>query len=278
MNIYYNNTIKVDDEVLKEYSKRWKKPKVMTDEVETSKKENNVIDFYRPKGAQIEALYELKKCRMEGYDRGLVVAATGIGKTYLAAFDSKEFEKVLFVAHREEILKQAEETFKNVRPYDSMGFFNADIKDTDKDIIFASVQTLGKEEYLNEDCFSKDYFDYIVIDEFHHAVTERYMNIINYFKPKFLLGLTATPERLDNKDVFELCDYNVVYELRLKDAINRGYLVPFHYYGIYDEVDYSNLPIINGKYKEEELEKVLMINKRADLILRNYLKFNKKEQ
>jgi hypothetical protein len=89
------------------------------------------------------------------------------------------------------------------------------------------------------------------------------------------LGLTATPERLDNKDVFELCDYNVVYELRLKDAINKGYLVPFHYYGIYDETDFSKIPVINGKYKEDELERVLMIHKRADLILKNYLKFNK---
>lgn len=95
----------------------------------------------------------------------------------------------------------------------------------------------------------------IVIDEFHHAVAKSYSNITSYFKPKFLLGLTATPERLDNKDVFELCDYNVVYELRLKDAINKGFLVPFHYYGIYDETDFSNIPIINGKYKEDELER-----------------------
>ncbi|MEZ0537675.1 DEAD/DEAH box helicase family protein [Caldicellulosiruptoraceae bacterium PP1] len=236
-----------------------------------------IVKLFEPRGAQIEALYELKKSRLEGFNKGLIVAATGIGKTYLAAFDSKEFKKVLFVAHREEILKQAKNIFKNIRPQDTFGFFNADIKDTISNIIFASVQTLGKEEYLNEQYFTPEYFEYIIVDEFHHAVSKSYMNIINYFKPKFLLGLTATPERLDNKDVFELCDYNIVYEIRLKDAINKGYLVPFHYYGIYDETDYTNIPITNGKYNEEELEKVLMINKRADLILKNYLKFNKQK-
>ncbi|WP_337961064.1 DEAD/DEAH box helicase [Caloramator sp. mosi_1] len=257
---------------MKKYSLQWKKPKFILDENNEDKK---IINLYKPRGAQIEALYELKRSRLEGFNKGLVVAATGIGKTYLAAFDSLEFKKVLFVAHREEILKQAAESFRNVRPEDTIGFFNADVKDLDCDILFASVQTLGKEEYLNKEFFNNNHFDYIVIDEFHHAVSSRYMNIINYFEPKFLLGLTATPERLDNKDIFELCDYNVVYELRLKDAINKGYLVPFHYYGIYDETDFSNIPVINGKYKEKELEEVLMLNKRANLILKNYLKYSK---
>ncbi|SHK05347.1 PLD-like domain-containing protein [Anaerobranca californiensis DSM 14826] len=267
--IYKNNSIKVDDKTLKEYSLKWRKPKVFLEKDSESK----VVDFYQPKGAQIEALYQLKKSRLEGYNKGLVVAATGIGKTYLAAFDSKGFNKILFVAHREEILKQSAETFNNVRPYDKIGFFTGEKKDLDCDILFASVQTLGKEEYLNDEYFHKNYFDYIVIDEFHHAVSSRYRNIINYFQPKFLLGLTATPERLDNKDIFALCDYNVVYELRLKDAINKGYLVPFHYYGIYDETDFSKIPIVNGKYNERELEEVLMLNKRAELILKNYLKY-----
>jgi superfamily II DNA or RNA helicase len=99
-------------------------------------------------------------------------------------------------------------------------------------------------------------------DEFHHAVAGNYQNIINYFKPKFLLGLTATPERLDNKDVFALCDYNVVYEVRLKDAVNKGWLVPFRYYGIYDDTKYENIYNKNGKYNEKQLEKALMIEKR----------------
>lgn len=105
----------------------------------------------------------------------------------------------MFVAHREEILKQAAESFKNVRDSDDYGFFNGDSKCTEKSVIFASVATLGRVEYLNENYFAPDYFTYVVIDEFHHAVNEQYQRIVDYFKPKFLLGLTATPERMDGK-------------------------------------------------------------------------------
>ena len=108
-------------------------------------------------------------------------------------------------------------------------------------MIFASVATLGRVEYLNENYFAPDYFTYVVIDEFHHAVNEQYKRIVDYFKPKFLLGLTATPERMDGKNIYEICDYNVPYEISLKEAINKGMLVPFHYYGIFDETDYSKL-------------------------------------
>lgn len=148
----------------------------------------------------------MKKSRLEGWDKGIVVAATGVGKTFLAAFDSVGFEKVLFIAHREEILSQAESTFKCVRPGDSTGFFSGDRKDRNCDILFATVQTLGRKEYLNTEYFERNAFDYIVIDEFHHAVADSYKNILVYFKPRFLLGLTATPERLDSQDVFALCD------------------------------------------------------------------------
>lgn len=155
-----------------------------------------------------------------------------------------------------------------------MGFFMNSIKDNDKDIVFASVQSLGKGNYLSEDYFPRDYFDYIVIDEFHHAVCKNYQNIINYFKPKFMLGLTATPDRLDNKDVFSICDYNTVYEVTLKTAIDKGWLVPFRYYGIYDEsVNYDEIEFKNGKYNEKQLEEALSINKRAELILNHYKKY-----
>lgn len=144
----------------------------------------------------------LENTREEGARRALVQAATGVGKTYLAAFDSKNYERVLFVAHREEILKQAAESFKNVRDSDDYGFFNGDSKCTGKSVIFASVATLGRAEYLNENYFAPDYFTYVVIDEFHHAVNEQYQRIVDYFKPKFLLGLTATPERMDGKNIY----------------------------------------------------------------------------
>lgn len=274
--LFINHSIIIDDEVMENYSKNWVRPKVFKD-IEKIKEEDGVSLLFEPRGAQVEALYKLQETRDEGFDKALVVAATGIGKTYLAAFDSKKYKRVLFVAHREEIINQAAQSFKNVRNNEEVGFFYNNTKDTDKNIVFALVQTLGKEKYLNEEFFSKDYFDYIIIDEFHHAVSNNYRNIIEYFTPKFLLGITATPERLDSKDVFALCDYNLVYEIRLAEAINKGFLVPFRYYGIYDEtVDYSKIDFINGKYKEDELEKALMLNERANLIYNHYSKYNSK--
>lgn len=268
--LFSNHSIIITDEILQNYSKSWIKPKFS--KITLNKKHNKVFE---PNPPQIEALYLLNQSRAKGYDKGLVVATTGIGKTYLAAFDTKDYNKILFVAHREEIIKQASATFKAIHPNKSQGFFYNVQKDTDRDITFALVQTLGRTDYLNENYFKKDAFDYIIIDEFHHAVSNNYKNIINYFTPKFLLGLTATPERLDNKDVFALCDYNTVYEIRLKQAINKGFLSPFKYYGIYDDtIDYSTVNITNGNYDEKDLEEKLMIHKRADLVLNHYLKYS----
>ena len=267
--LFANHSIKISDEILKNYSKSWIKPKFS--KVTLNKKYDKEIE---PNPPQIEALYLLNQSRAKGYDKGLVVATTGIGKTYLAAFDTKNYNKILFIAHREEIIKQASDTFKAIYPDKSQGFFYNNQKDTNKDITFALVQTLGKNNYLNENYFKKDDFEYIIIDEFHHAVSNNYTNILDYFTPKFLLGLTATPERLDNKDVFALCDYNIVYEIRLKEAINKGFLSPFNYYGIYDDtIDYSTINTKNGNYDEKDLENKLMINKRCDLVLNHYLKY-----
>lgn len=275
--LFNNHSLIITDEVLKDYSKQWTRPNIYKDIEKEESKEDNVINIFEPRGAQIEALYSLEKSREEGFDKGLVVAATGIGKTYLSAFDSAKYNKILFVAHREEIIKQAAQSFKNVRNSDDIGFFYSNQKDTKNSFIFALVQTLGKEQYLNEEYFSKDYFDYIIVDEFHHAVSSNYKKIIDYFTSKFLLGLTATPERLDSKDVFALCDYNMVYEVRLKDAINKGWLVPFRYYGIYDEtVNYEHIDYKNGKYDDKQLEEALMLNKRGEIILNHYLKYNSK--
>ena len=275
--LFNNHSLIITDEVLKNYSKQWTRPNVYKDIEREENKEDNIINIFEPRGAQIEALYSLEKSREEGFDRGLVVASTGIGKTYLAAFDSVKYNKILFIAHREEIIKQAAQSFKNVRNSNDIGFFYGNQKDTNNSFIFALVQTLGKDEYLNEEYFSKDYFDYIIVDEFHHAVSNNYRKIIDYFNPRFLLGLTATPERLDSKDVFALCDYNMVYEVRLKDAINKGWLVPFRYYGIYDDtVNYEGIDYKNGKYADKQLEEALMLNKRGELILNHYLKYNSK--
>lgn len=114
-------------------------------------------------------------------------------------------------------------------------------------------------------------------DEFHHAVTDQYQRIVNYFKPQFMLGLTATPERMDGKSIYEICDYNVPYEITLKEAINKGALVPFHYYGIYDETDYSTLKLIKGRYDEKDLNDKYIGNvKRYDLIYKYYKKYRSK--
>ncbi len=274
--LFYNHSIILDDDVLKEYANNWKRPSVYKD----IEKYNIYVDEtsqYMPRGAQIEALYALKSTREEGADKALIYAATGVGKTYLAAFDSVNYEKVLFVAHREEILKQAANSFINVRSYCNYGFFTGKIKDIDKDIVFASVSSLGKTSFLKENYFPADYFDYIIVDEFHHAVANQYKRILEYFKPKFMLGLTATPERMDGRSIYALCDYNVPYQISLKDAINKGYLVPFRYYGIYDEtVDYNSIHRINGKYIESELEEKLLIQKRYDLIYKHYKKYKTK--
>lgn len=278
--LFYNHSNIIDDQTLKEYSLSWKKPAVQRDldrydsEAQEEDEDGEEEELFQPRGAQIEALYALKNTRREGADKALIFAATGIGKTYLAAFDSMPYEKVLFVAHRDEILQQAAESFRNVRRSDDYGFFTGKEKTIGKSVIFASVYSLGKQSSLNKQNFSPEYFDYIVIDEFHHAVTDQYRNIIEYFKPRFLLGLTATPERMDGRSIYELCDYNVPYQISLMDAINKGILVPFHYYGIYDEtVDYSLIRREHGAYVEKALTAGLLADGRPDLIFRYYMKY-----
>lgn len=277
--LFQNHSIAIDDEELRKYSKNWHKPAVSKDleRYDAESEDEKVKELFEPRGAQIEALCTLEHTRAEGARRALISAATGVGKTYLAAFDSEKYKRVLFVAHKEEILRQAANSFQNVRKSDDYGFFDGDEKCTDKSVIFASVATLGKSEYLNETYFPKDYFDYVVIDEFHHAVNDQYMRIVEYFKPQFLLGLTATPERMDGRNIYEICDYNVPYEISLKDAINKGMLVPFHYYGIFDKTDYSQVHQVRGKYDDRELNKTYIGNERRyELIYKNYCKYGSK--
>lgn len=278
--LFEHHSIVIDDEELKRYSKNWHRPAVAKDldkYEQEDEQDTNVRMIYEPRGAQIEVLCALEATRAEGAKRALVQAATGVGKTCIAAFDSKSYARVLFVAHREEILNQAAITFHNIRNSDDYGFFRGEDKCMDKSVIFASVMTLGKSEYLNDDYFTRDYFDYIVIDEFHHAVNNAYRKIVDYFQPKFLLGLTATPERMDGRNIYEICDYNVPYELPLADAINKGMLVPFHYYGIYDDTDYSKLHVVKGRYDSAELNATYIGNvHRHDLIYKYYCKYGSK--
>lgn len=229
--------------------------------------------LYTPNASQEEALFELSETREQGNAKALVVAATGVGKTFLAAFDSQNFKSVLFIAHRQEILEQALTTFKKIRPKDTFGRLFAGYSETHATVLFASVQSLQRS--LKQ--FSSTQFEYIVVDEFHHAAASSYAKILDYFKPDFLLGLTATPHRMDKKNIFALYDYNLVYNADLLTAINRNWLSPFRYYGIYGyTVNYETITYSNGAYKSEELEAALAIESRADLIFKQYSKYNSK--
>lgn len=263
--VFHEEAYPVTREVLRDYSRQWHRPRVSLDH---SKPEPPVTRLFKPNPSQIEALYELKALRDDGADKGLVVAATGLGKTFLAAFDGKDFSRILFIAHREEILFQAKATYESLG-YEDTGYYTGTLKEAQKKVLFASVMTLGNPEHLER--FKPDAFDYLVIDEFHHSAAKTYQSIIRHFKPRFMLGLTATPHRMDNEDIFAIMDYNVAYEADLFTAINKGWLVPFHYYGIHDAtVDYDNITYIGGRYKTEDLEKHLSIHTRAELVLSHF--------
>ena len=303
--LFFHHASVMDDTALKAYADSWHQPQALRqlfryeesgndqdpapthtgsdhpgsvtgDSVNTEN--DNVTSIFTPRNAQIEALYALEKSRADGCDKGLIIAATGIGKTALAAFDSLNFTTVLFVAHREEILKKSARTFSCIRKSNEIGFFNAAEKCANLPVVMASVATLGSDRYLNSRYFPRDRFEYIVIDEVHHSAASQYQKILRYFRPKFLLGLTATPDRLDGRSIFELFDYNVPYRISLFTAINRGYLAPFRYYGVYDDTDYSGLRLVNGHYDSEDLNKTYLGNlRRHDLIFQHYLKHGSKK-
>ena len=193
----------------------------------------------KPNKMQVAAIQNLKKLRENGEDKGLLISATGTGKTYLSAFEIREYNpnRALFLVHREQIAKQALKSFQNVfGDTKSMGILSGTSKETNKDFIFSTVQTLSKDDILNS--FDKTTFDYIVIDEVHKAGAKTYQKIVNYFTPKFLLGMTATPERSDDFDIFKMFNYNIAYEIRLNQALEEDLLCPFHYFGISDiEID-----------------------------------------
>ena len=225
-----------------------------------------------PHSIQQQALKALEDTRREGFSAGLVVLATGLGKTWLSAFDSDQaqFRRVLFVAHREEILNQAIENFRRVRPNASIGRMIGPQKDSSADLVFASVQTLGRVEHLK--MFGATYFDYIIIDEFHHAAAMTYRRIIDHFEPKFLLGLTATPERMDGGDLLALCQENLVFDATVPDGISAGLLCAFQYWGVPDVIDYANIPWRNSRFDPTELTAAVATEARAQNALEQFRK------
>jgi superfamily II DNA or RNA helicase len=229
-----------------------------------------------PHEVQRNALVALEATREKGNVRGLVVMATGLGKTYLGIFDAKKMDakKILFIVHVDHILKQAKNSFEKVIPErsDDMGFFTGKEKTYEgKSIVFATIQTISKEDNLHK--FSKDYFDYIVIDESHHTAANSYKKVSEYFEPKFFLGLTATPDRMDKKSILEYYGDNLVFEMSQSDAIEQGYLANLNYTGLLDNVDYSNIFYNGFRYDVNDLNKLLMIEKRDKAVLANFKEY-----
>ncbi|WP_318616239.1 DEAD/DEAH box helicase [Sporosarcina sp. YIM B06819] len=189
-----------------------------------------------PNNMQQAALLQIQAVRDEGKDKGLVISATGTGKTYLSAFDVRNFapKRMLFIVHREQILNKAKDDFQRILGgiSEDFGMYVGTSKQVDKKYLFASIQTLSKQENLSQ--FDPADFDYILIDEVHKAGAASYLKVIDYFKPKFLMGMTATPERTDDFNIYELFDYNIAYEIRLQEALEEDMLCPFHYFGVTD--------------------------------------------
>ncbi|MGL4522318.1 MAG: DEAD/DEAH box helicase family protein, partial [Bacilli bacterium] len=216
-----------------------------------------------PNTMQAEALHQLATLRETGADRGLVISATGTGKTYLSAFDVRAVapRTMLFVVHREQILKKAMQDYKKVLGgIDSdFGLLTGTTRDINVRYLFATVQTLSKMETLAT--FANDHFEYILIDEVHRSGAESYQRVMNHFTPKFMLGMTATPERSDDYSVFELFDYNIAYEIRLQQALEAEMLCPFHYYGV------SELQIEGQVIEDASTLSQLEVKQRAEHLL-----------
>ena len=261
VSLYSDTLIDSYDQANKEFNNLWNQTKLLNNDLikeyqmsldyAINKWDMDFLDFtseqVKPNAMQRKALKEIRRYRDLGCKKALVVSATGSGKTYLGAFDARNFDAktLLFVVHRDTILNEAKKTFEKIfgatRTY---GIYTGKQKDLDCDFIFATNTMMAK--HCEE--FDKHAFQYILMDEAHHASASSYKTIMGHFKPEFILGLTATPERMDDQDVFSLFDKNVPYELRLRDAIVNDLVVPFHYYGIRDELI---------EYGEKNISKVI---------------------
>ncbi len=226
----FNGALEVTDEWLEDYEKiykeQYKASKQVMYDVQTTK-------TILPNKMQLEALESLEKLRNEGKDKALLISATGTGKTYFSAFDAKRVnpKRLLFVVHRENITRASLRSYKKIFGRDvTMGILSGNSKEYEARFLFSTVQTLSKDYILEQ--FAPDHFDYIVIDEVHRSGSSSYEKILKHFKPKFLLGMSATPERTDGYDIYKTFDYNIAYEIRLNKALEEQMLCPFHYYGV----------------------------------------------
>lgn len=230
-------------------------------------------DIVKPNFLQTNVLNALDYYRSKGWKKGIVVLPTGTGKTFLSAFDTlKASGRILFIVHRLDILNQSKEAFEKVYPNAVLGLLSGEIKEniSDSKVLFASKDSLRNTEILTS--FSPNEFDYIIVDEVHHGQAPTYQMVLKYFEPKFfMLGLTATPDRMDRKDIFELFDYQKVFEYNLFEAIENGFLVPYTYYGLQDNIDYNTIKHNGVKYNVADLDDKLIIKERNQKILEEYL-------
>lgn len=275
------DSIELSDQFFSYYNNIFdKRSKIRTMELELEA-ELETPELPEPRPAQKEALAQLAQRRESGITKAAVIAATGLGKTHLAAFDFAQsgMQNCLFIVHRANILTAAMETFRQVLQRPSFGkLLSGETPGNERTLIeqsdcsvFAMIQTLSRPETLEK--FAANRFDYIIFDEFHHSAANSYKTVLQHFDGKFLLGLTATPERMDGRDVLEICDYEVAYESRLFDAIDQGWLTPFQYYAIYDQTDYNRIRWTGTGYDDKQLEKALATDTRAQLITKNLKSF-----
>ena len=252
--------------------------------------DNNSAEIYTmdiaPYSYQQEILDKLDAERkVRGYNRNLIVAATGTGKTVISALDYKRFCRqnpdkpcrLLFVAHREEILKQSMYTFRAVLKDANFGeMFVGNYKPESIDNLFMSIQTFNSQSFTDKT--SPDFYDYIIVDEFHHAAAPTYQKLLSYYNPHILLGLTATPERMDGKSILPYFNNRIAAEIRLPEAIDRKLLCPFQYFEVTDSVDLDNLKWAAGGYDKGELSRIytlsgMIADRRADLVISSLLKY-----
>lgn len=229
----WQEAIPLTDIWLKQYTDKYHSLQKLKRQFATAQ-ENISTNDITPNKMQQEALTALAKLQQDNKHKALLISATGTGKTYLSAFAVKKAnpKRLLFLAHREQILKQACKTFAKIIPDSQYGILSANHKDFHKPYLFSTINMLSKEENLTQ--FAPTHFDYIIIDETHRAGASSYLKILNYFQPQFLLGMTATPERTDGFDIYQLFDHNIAYEIRLNQAMQENLLCPFHYFGITD--------------------------------------------
>ncbi|MBQ6099850.1 MAG: DEAD/DEAH box helicase [Methanobrevibacter sp.] len=211
-------------------NKNFKSIRKITDEL----KEQNIRDL-TPNIMQEDFIKNLRSLIKQGENRAILVSATGTGKTYASAFAVKDFKpkRFLFLVHREQIAKQSIDAYKNIfQDHDNFGLLSGNSKDFDKNYLFSTIQTMSKDDIYTK--YDKNHFDYIIIDEVHKAGALSYQKIFRYFEPKFWLGMTASPERTDGFNIYDLFDNNIAHEIRLQEALEEDLLCPFHYFGITD--------------------------------------------